>query len=120
MPDSLSLAYEAASWAEFKNTQGRYECPECARAFRGKQALSSLARHLAERHGLYMVTGCGLLRGERVDGRHILVTFDEDWVPTPSTTRRTAETIAAELGSRGLPVCQQRVGPRGEIYSMVR
>jgi hypothetical protein len=120
MPDSLSLAYEASSWAEFKNAQGRYECPECARAFRGKQAMSSLARHMSERHGLHMVTGCGLLRGERVDGRRILVTLDEDCVPAPSTVRRTTETIAAELGRSGLPVCRQRVDEQGRVYSMVR
>jgi hypothetical protein len=24
------------------------------------------------------------------------------------------------LGNRGLPVCRQRVGPSGEVYSMVR
>lgn len=120
MPDSLSLAYEAASWADFKNAQGRYECPECARAFRGKQALSSLARHLSERHGLHMVTGCGLLRGQRVDRRHVLVAFDEEWVPAPATVRRTDETIAAELGRSGLAVCRQRVDEQGRTYSMVR
>lgn len=120
MPDSLSLAYEAASWDDFRNSQGRYECPECARAFRGKQALSSLARHLSERHGLHMVTGCGLLRGERVDARHVLVEIDEEWVPAPSTVRRTSETIAAELGRSGLPVCRQRVDEQGRVYSMVR
>lgn len=120
MPDSLSIVYEAASWSELKNARGQYECPECTRTFRGKQALSSLARHLSERHGLFMVTGCGLLRGERVDARHILVAFDEEWMPTPPTTCRTDETIAAELGRSGLAVCRQRVDEQGRVYSMVR